>query len=198
MARRGVLAGLLAASAVILADTVLWAAEDKGEGGLPQFDVTSFPSQIFWLVVAYAVLFYLMSRKALPRVAEILEARQDRIARALDQAARLREEADELLKRHQARIAAAQQQAQKLLRESQERLQEESARRQAELERELTARLREAEARIAAARKQALERLDEAAAEAVQAAVLRLAGIRLSKRDALAAVRQAGEARVEA
>ena len=64
---------------------------------MPQLDTTWFASQIFWLIIAFSVLYYLLSRKALPRLAEILEARQDRIAADLDEAERLRREAEEAL-----------------------------------------------------------------------------------------------------
>ncbi|MGE3740510.1 MAG: hypothetical protein AB7I59_13525, partial [Geminicoccaceae bacterium] len=62
-------------------------------GGLPQLDASTFPSQIFWLIVSFATLCWLLSRKALPRVSDILEARQSRISSDLDQAAALRNEA---------------------------------------------------------------------------------------------------------
>ena len=58
-------------------------------GGLPQLDALTFPSQIFWLIVCFATLYYLLSKRALPRVGDILEARQERIAADLDRAAQL-------------------------------------------------------------------------------------------------------------
>ncbi len=45
---------------------------------MPQLEVATYASQIFWLIVAFSTLYWLLSRRALPRVAEILEARQDR------------------------------------------------------------------------------------------------------------------------
>ena len=77
-------------------------------GGLPQLDAHTFPSQIFWLIVSFLALYWLLSRKALPRVGDILEARQERIAADLDRAAALRNEAEEALRKHQAVVAEAQ------------------------------------------------------------------------------------------
>ena len=31
-----------------------------GSGGMPQLDTTSYPSQIFWLAVSFAILFLVM------------------------------------------------------------------------------------------------------------------------------------------
>jgi F-type H+-transporting ATPase subunit b len=63
--------------------------------GMPQFDVTTFPSQIFWLVVSFALLYLLMSRLVLPRISKTIEARETKIqgdltaAQAANDAARV-------------------------------------------------------------------------------------------------------------
>ena len=136
---------------------------------MPQIEVSTFSSQIFWLIICFATLYYLLSRRALPRVSEILEARQDRIAADLDQAQRLRRDAEKTLETYEQAMAKAQDEAHALLAEVQNRLQAEAAERQAEINRQLAEQLAEAEAQIAAARKRALSYI--ASATAVSAAV---------------------------
>jgi F-type H+-transporting ATPase subunit b len=163
---------------------------------VPQIDIATFASQVFWLILAFVTLYYLLSRRALPRLAEVLEARQDRIAADLDEAERLRREAETALASYQAVIAKAQEDAHALLAETQTRLQTESAKRQAELEARLSEQLSEAEARIARARQSALEEIEEAAVTVAQAAAERLAGIKVAKKTAQSALRDVlGEAR---
>jgi F-type H+-transporting ATPase subunit b len=160
---------------------------------VPQLDVSTFPSQIFWLIICFSILYYLLSRRALPRVSEILEARQDRIAADLDQAQRLRREAETALAKYEDAIAKAQDRAHALLAENQARLQAEAVARQAELDQQLAGQVAEAEARIAVARDRALAELEDAAIEAARAAAARLAGITVSAdaaRRALGAVRK--------
>jgi F-type H+-transporting ATPase subunit b len=160
---------------------------------VPQLDVSTFPSQIFWLIICFSILYYLLSRRALPRVSEILEARQDRIAADLDQAQRLRRDAETALAKYEEAIVKAQDRAHALLAENQSRLQAEAAARQGELDQQLAKQLAEAEARIAAARDRALAELEDAAIEAARAAAARLAGVTVSAeaaRRALGAVRQ--------
>ena len=36
--------------------------------GMPQLDITTFGNQIFWLVIALIVIFFVLSRIALPRI----------------------------------------------------------------------------------------------------------------------------------
>ena len=38
---------------------------------MPQFDIASFPSQIFWLVVTFGILYFVMSKLVLPRVGDV-------------------------------------------------------------------------------------------------------------------------------
>ena len=51
------------------------AAEAAGSGGLPQLDFSTFGNQIFWLVVSIVVLYFILSRVALPRIGSVLAER---------------------------------------------------------------------------------------------------------------------------
>ena len=147
---------------------------------MPQLEVWTFPSQIFWLIITFSTLYYLLSRHALPRISEILEARQDRIAADLDQAQRLRREAEAALATYEQGIAQAQEEAHRLVAETQNRLQAEAAERLAALDGQLSEQLAAAEQRIAAARDRTLAELEDAAVGVAQAAAQRLAGIEVS------------------
>jgi len=156
---------------------------------VPQLDTATFASQIFWLIVAFVTLYYLLSRRALPRLAETLEARQDRIAADLDEAERLRREAEAALASYETLVAKAQDEAHALLAETQTRLQTEAAKRQAELDGRLAGQLSEAEARITEARQSALKELEEVAVSVAQTATEQLAGIKVAKKAAQSALR---------
>ena len=89
---RGPALGTTAAIAGLLASPVLAATGGEGGGGLPQLDADTYPTQIFWLVVTFVILYLIMSKVALPRIAEVLEERQERIADDIETAERLRAE----------------------------------------------------------------------------------------------------------
>ena len=65
------------------------------KGVFPPFDVSTFPAQLFWLVITFGTLYFVMSRIALPRVAKILDTRRLRIGNDLDVAAAARLAAQE-------------------------------------------------------------------------------------------------------
>lgn len=47
--------------------------------GLPQFDFSTYSSQVFWLIVCLATLFVFVKRVFVPRLADILDMRDRRI-----------------------------------------------------------------------------------------------------------------------
>ncbi len=58
--------------------TVAHAAEG-GSSGMPQFNAATFPSQIFWLILAVVTLHFLLAKIALPRITDILSIREQSI-----------------------------------------------------------------------------------------------------------------------
>ena len=63
--------------------------------GMPQLDFTTFPNQIFWLVVTLVVIYMVLSRVALPRIASVLAERQGTITNDIAAAEELKERAAE-------------------------------------------------------------------------------------------------------
>ena len=58
----------------------------------PPFDTTTFSSQLIWLGLCFVVLYWFLSKIALPRVTSLIDQRNERISRDLDEAKRLKEE----------------------------------------------------------------------------------------------------------
>ncbi|HDR27259.1 MAG TPA: F0F1 ATP synthase subunit B', partial [Rhodovulum sp.] len=63
--------------------------------GMPQLDFATFPNQIFWLVVTLVVIYFVLSRIALPRIAAVLAERQGTISNDIIAADELKLKAQE-------------------------------------------------------------------------------------------------------
>lgn len=63
---------------------------------MPQLDPATYPSQVFWLLVCFALLCLVMVSILVPRIAKTLEARERRLREDLEQANKLREEVETL------------------------------------------------------------------------------------------------------
>ena len=78
----------------VAAEAAAHDAHHAASPGLPQLDVSTFPSQLFWLVVCGVTLYGLMSKVALPRVQKIIQARDHFVHDNLHRAATLRHDAE--------------------------------------------------------------------------------------------------------
>ncbi len=167
----------LAAGGVALGFDGAFAVEPNGEaGGLPQLNPATFPTQLFWGAVAFITLYWLMSRKALPRVGAVLEERAERIGEDLDKAAQFRSEADAAQAEYEKALAQSRAEAQAILREMEASLAQANANAQAALAAEVTEQGRAAEQRITAAKEAALGNLRVIALDVAEAVASRLTG----------------------
>lgn len=155
---------------------------------MPQLDPAGFLTQLFWLVVTFVILCLLMWRVALPKIADLLQERQERMDDDLQRAERLKDDAAKVLESYEAAIAEGRAKAQAVLREAAARDAAEAAERNASLAGRLTGEAEAAERRINAARDEALANVRAVAAEVAQAATERLIGAEVPASEATGAV----------
>ncbi|MBV9066201.1 MAG: F0F1 ATP synthase subunit B' [Methylobacteriaceae bacterium] len=154
-------------------------SELRHEGGhdvFPPFDPAHYPSQIFWFVIAFAILYALMSRIALPRVGEIKKMRGDKIASELDQAQKLQARADAAGAAYEKTLADAKARAQSLAQDMHAKLAAETASKRHELEADLNTRLAAAETQIRDMKATGMSNVGAIAREAAAQIVQHLTG----------------------
>lgn len=159
---------------------------------MPQIEqVYTFPSQIFWLVVAFAVLYFLMSKVALPRLGRVIEERRRRLDEDLEKAAQMKAEAEAVIAAYEKALADARAQAQATVKETNDRLAAEAAERLRVAGAAIAEKTEAAERRIAEARAAAMASVKDIAAEVALAMTERLAGTAVDPARARAAVEAA-------
>ena len=110
----------------------------------------------FWVAVSFVLFFLLLGKKLWAAISSALDGRAATIRRQLDEASRLRAEAEQMLKDAETERAAAAKEAEELL-----------ARAHAEAERVATAAIAEAEAAAKRRERMALDRIAAAEASAI-------------------------------
>jgi F-type H+-transporting ATPase subunit b len=155
---------------------------------MPQLDLSTFPSQIFWLAVIFLLLYVLMARVGLPRVAAMIDARKARIEGDLERAAQMKAEAEAVMAAYERSLADARAQAQATLKEAIDRFAAEATERQRSAAEALAAETSAAEKRIAEARTQALSGLRAVAIDVARTATRKLVGVDVDESSAAAAV----------
>ncbi len=156
---------------------------------MPQIDISTFGYQIFWLFVTFAVLYFFMAKRGLPKVAEVLEEREERITSDLDQAAKLREEGVELEAAYEKTLADAKASASQSIKEVRETMKSSLEDRRAKADADIAKRISAAEDAVAKAKADAMVELESIAVEACQAIVGKVAGVEVDAAAAKKAVK---------
>jgi F-type H+-transporting ATPase subunit b len=158
------------------AGTEVPAGEQHGGGAFPPFASETFLPQLIWLAIAFGLLYFLMSRVALPRVAGILETRGERIAADLEAAQRMKAESDASVEAYEASLAEARNRALAIAAETRDAVTRDMDVQRKSVESELAGRLAAAESQIAATKSAALSNVRGIASEAATAIVVQLTG----------------------
>ena len=155
---------------------------------MPQLEISTFSSQIFWLVVTFTTLFLIVWRVGVPKISHVLETRQKRIDDNLLRAEEFKKEAEAALESYQASLDQARSEAQAILGEANTLLAEEFNAREAELIKVLSKRISESEENISNTVDNAIEKISDAAADVAAKAVEQLTGEALGADEVAAAV----------
>ena len=143
---------------------------------MPQFQPEFFSPQLVWLAITFLLLYFLMSRVALPRIGAVIEEREHKINDNLRKAEMLKQEAEAAVAAYERRMADARAKAQETVREIREQMASEAAERHEQLNQRLASEIADGEARIAEARAKAVANVRGMAVEVAAAAAARLIG----------------------
>ena len=166
----------LALLAALLLPAAAQAAEQSG--GMPQLDFANplTTSQVVWGAIIFALLYWLLSRVALPKVGEVLEERARHIAADLETAQASKTRADAAAKEVAEATARARAEAQAAINAALDTAKQAATARIAALNERLEKQLQDAETQIDAARGAALRALREVATDTAATVVGRLTG----------------------
>ena len=162
--------------------------EGGQKGAFPPMDASTFPSQIFWLVIFFGLLYLLMSRLALPKMAAVLEKRHKTIEGDLAKATALKNETQAAVQAYEKALADARAKAQGIATETRAKMNAEIDAERAALDKKISAKTAEAEAKIATAKASAMKDVAEVAAETAAEIVSELTGASVSKAEAAKAI----------
>jgi F-type H+-transporting ATPase subunit b len=138
-------------------------ATQGASGGMPQLDPSSFPNQIFWLVIALVAIYFILSRIALPRIAAVLAERQGALTSDLAAAEDLKQRAVEAEAAYNKALADARVEAAKISDETRAAIQRDLDKAIARADAEISAKAADSEARITEIKAGAVRSIEEVA-----------------------------------
>ena len=155
-------------------DAAHGAAEVAEAPGMPQLDFSTFPNQIFWLVVTLVVIYLVLSRVALPRIASVLAERQGTITHDVAAAEELKQKAADAEAAYEKALAEARVEAGRIGAEAKAEVLAEVDVAMQKADAEIAARTAEGEAKIAEVRDGAAAAVREVARDTAKAVVAAL------------------------
>lgn len=156
------------------------ATEAHGEAGqavgMPQLDFSTWPNQIFWLLVTLVVIYFVLSKIALPRIAAVLADRKSTITNDLAAAEELKAKAVAAEKAYNDALANARTEAAKIVAQAKAEIQKDLDAATAKADAEIAAKAAESEKTIAGIRDGAAAAVAEVARDVAAELVAALGG----------------------
>lgn len=144
--------------------------------GMPQLDFSTWPNQIFWLLVALVAIYLLLTRIALPRIGAVLAERKGTITNDLAAAEELKQKAKEAEAAYVQALADARAEAARIVAQARADIQADLDAATAKADAEISARAAESERRIAEIRASAMDSVTEVAKDTAKELVAALGG----------------------
>lgn len=119
---------------------------------MPQFDVSFFTGQIFWMLLSFGFLYLMMATLICPMIEETISERSDRVQADIQAAEDLNRQAEQINQRYQAFLLNAEEKKTERIQTAYARVQKDLAARERENDRRLRQKVRQAEHKIDAAR----------------------------------------------
>ncbi len=135
---------------------------------MPQFELTPFLSQAFWMLISFGFMYLIISYLIFPLLEDVFQERETIIKTDLQIAARVNAKADELVKNYNAYIFDAQQQKAAMIKRAYEDMHRESAEIEKLHEREVRVKIKETENNLREINRQLHAQSDAAAMQIAQ------------------------------
>lgn len=138
------------------------AAEASG-AGMPQLDFSTFPNQIFWLVLALIAIYFILTRMALPRIGAVLAERAGTVTNDIAAAEDLRNRAKAAEAAYEKALADARSEANRIIGVAKAEMQAELDTELAKADAQISARTAESEKVLSGIRDQAVQNVVDVA-----------------------------------
>jgi F-type H+-transporting ATPase subunit b len=157
---------------------------------MPQIDQIAdvYASQLFWLVIFFGAIFVIVGLGMLPKIQATIDARDEKISADLKAAEDARNAADELEEVYRTGMDKGRTEATKLTADAKSDAMRNTEKAIAKADKAIATKVDKATAKIAEARSAARAQVESVAAEATQAMIERVAGMKVDADAARAAV----------
>ena len=161
---------------------------------MPQLDPEFFISQLFWLVVFFSFLLFFLWKVSLPRIAKVIEKRQNTIDENLSYAKELQEQAQKIENKINNQINQAKQETDDQIKKTISSLQDDVASKLTVLDKDLEDKISKSEKEIMKNRDNEIKNIDKEILNITKITLSKLTNIDLSDNEINSIIKSKKEA----
>ena len=154
--------------------------ESSESGGMPQLNPEFWFSQIFWLIIAFGLLFIVLSKLILPKISENLEVRKSQILENIEAAEKQRETSENKIKEYEKIIIDSKNEAKNYFSKAREKILKDIDKKRETLKNEINKEIKKTEKEITDLKNKSPEKINKIAIETSSNLVKQLIGVQVN------------------
>jgi|TARA_Y100000310_G_scaffold172106_1_gene172203 F-type H+-transporting ATPase subunit b len=151
------------------------------EAGMPQLNPEFWAAQIFWLILTFSSLYLIIWKVFLPKITLSIENRKSRVVNDLDEAQKLKENAEKKLNEYNKIIEESKKEAKKIIEDSKKKLDRDIKNKKQQFNDEIEKELMAAEKEIKDLKKSSISNINNIAAETSAEIIKQIINIEVNK-----------------
>ena len=154
--------------------------ESSESSGMPQLNPEFWLSQIFWLIIAFGLLFIVLSKFILPKISENLEERKSQILENIEAAEKQREISENKIKEYEKIIIDSKNEAKNYFSKAREKILKDIDKKRETLKNEINKEIKKTEKEITDLKNKSPEKINKIAIETSSNLVKQLIGVEVN------------------
>ena len=167
------------------------------ETGMPQLNPEFWTAQIFWLILIFSSLYLIIWKIFLPRITYSIENRKSRVVNDLDEAQKLKENAEKKLKEYNEIIENSKKEAKKIIEDNKKKLDRDIEDKKNKFNSEIEKELAAVEKEIKDLKKSSLSNISKIAIETSTDIIMQIIDINVNKSNVSAIVNDIAKRKME-
>ena len=151
------------------------------EAGMPQLNPEFWAAQIFWLILTFSSLYLIIWKVFLPKITLSIENRKSRVVNDLDEAQKLKENAEKKLNEYNKIIEESKKEAKKIIEDNKKKLDRDIKNKKYKFNDEIEKELMAAEKEIKDLKKSSISNINNIAAETSGEIIKKIINIEVNK-----------------
>ena len=158
------------------------------DAGMPQLNPEFWGAQIFWLVLIFSILYLIIWKIFLPKITYAIENRKSKIVNDLDEAQKLKENAEKKLKEYNTIIANSIEEAKKIIDDGRKKLDQDIENKKKDFNSQIEKEIASVEKEIKNLKKTSLSNIGKIASEPSTELMRKMIGLEVNKSNVSAVV----------